>query len=185
MVLSLDRPVLLVGLPGAGKTSVGRMLAARIGCAFADSDEMVERETGRPIPAIFAEDGEAAFRARERRVILSLLSAEAQVIALGGGGFSDPVSRAASRTNATVFWLDVPEDLLAARIAASGGRPLFDGRDIAETLRSLNVRRAPDYAEAHHRVVAATSSEMVGQILAVLEHGVAACDADGATLPAQ
>lgn len=174
MVLSLERPVLLVGLPGAGKTSVGRMLAARIGCAFADSDEMVEREAGRSIPAIFAVEGEAAFRALERRVILSLLAGETRVIALGGGGFSDPIVRAAARANATVFWLDVSEDLLATRIAASGGRPLFDGRDIPETLRDLTIRRATDYAEAHHRIVAVTSSETEAQILAILEQSAAA-----------
>ncbi len=176
MVLTLERSVLLVGLPGAGKTKVGRMLGARIGCAFADSDEMVEREAGRPIPAIFAEDGEAAFRALERRLILSLLAQETRVIALGGGGFSDPAVRAAARANATVFWLDVPEDLLAARIAASGGRPLFDGRDIAETLSELIARRAPDYAEAHHRIAAATSSEMEAQILRILHQCTVAID---------
>lgn len=174
MVLKLDRPVLLVGLPGAGKTRTGQMLAARIGCAFVDSDEAVEREAGLSIPQIFESEGEAGFRARERRIVLALLQSGSCVIALGGGGFSDPDVRAAARARGIVFWLDAPEDVIAARIAAGGVRPLFDGRDVATTLRGLAASRAVHYAEAHHRVTATTSEEMTAEVLAILDQIAAA-----------
>lgn len=173
-MLSLVKPVLLVGLPGAGKTTVGRVLAARLGCGFADSDEAVEQEAGLPIGDIFAAEGEAGFRRRERATILRLLREGPGVIALGGGSLTDQEVRRTSLGAATLVWLRVPEDVLVQRIATGGGRPLFVGQDVRATLRSLMERRARHYAAAHHQVCGSSSEPVAAKILAILSQSDAA-----------
>ncbi|MFN3727865.1 MAG: shikimate kinase [Allosphingosinicella sp.] len=169
-MLRLVKPLVLVGLPGAGKTTVGRILADRLGCSFADSDEAIEREAGQSISGIFAAEGEAGFRRRERATILRLLREERVVIALGGGSLGDEDVRRTALGAATLMWLCVPEDLLVERIATGGGRPLFVGQDVCATLRSLMERRAAHYAAAHHQVRGNNSQAIAAEILAILAH---------------
>jgi len=168
-MVSLTRHVALVGLPGAGKTRVGRMLAERLACRFADSDEEVERETGMTVSAIFARDGESRFRVLEREVIARLLRSSPQVIAPGGGAVEDSSTRAALIGEAFVIWLDVPVAVLVERLAGDVSRPLLAGQDLGARLSELSARRRPYYAQAHLRIAAPTSAEMVAKIVAALD----------------
>jgi shikimate kinase len=146
---SPERSIALVGLPGAGKSTVGRRLAGRLGLPFADSDAEVEAQDGRSVAAIFAEAGESHFRACERRAIARLVEGPAKVIATGGGAFVDPESRALLLARCLVVWLDGEPALLAKRAA---GRPLLAGNDPQAALAGLAATRNPLYAEAHLRI---------------------------------
>lgn len=170
-MVSLPRPIALVGLPGAGKTRVGKALAARLGCGFADSDDEVARHSGASVAAIFADQGEDTFRALERDSIKRLFNAGAEVIALGGGAFEDPSTRAFLLTNALVIWLDVPEQVLLERLAGDKRRPLLAGPDLAGRIHALSARRSPHYRQAHLRIGATNSAEMIEKIVARLDRG--------------
>lgn len=146
--------LVLVGLPGTGKTAVGRRLARRHGAAFVDIDELIEVAAGRPVPTIFAEEGEAGFRARERAAVASLGPADqsprlARVIATGGGTPLDPRNRWALYRGRRVAWLDGPPDIIAARLRRSPVvRPLVAGRDAVEAVSALAAARERVYAPA-------------------------------------
>ena len=171
---SAARHAILVGLMGCGKSSLGRLLANRLNLAFRDSDADIAARAGKSVARIFAEDGEAAFRAAEREVIPGLLSrAPAAVIALGGGAFTDAETRAECLRRGTVFWLDAPPRILAERVGTADGRPLLsDGADMTATLARLLGERAGFYGEADHRVdVAAGSEEEVVARMAALWEG--------------
>jgi shikimate kinase/3-dehydroquinate synthase len=142
------RSIVLVGLMGAGKTSIGRRLAARLGLPFRDADQEIELAAGCTIPELFARYGEAAFRDGERRVIRRLLAADPMVVAFGGGAFMDAETRAATRAEATSVWLRCTLPTLVRRVASRDNRPLLAGRDREETLRDLMEQRHPVYAEA-------------------------------------
>ena len=142
------RSVVLVGLMGAGKTVVGRRLAARLGLPFRDSDVEIEAASGRSIPELFSEFGEPYFRAGERRVIRRLLAGPIMVLATGGGAFMDPATRAAMRQSATSIWLRAPLPVLLRRVGLRRNRPLLAGGDAAEVLQRLMQQRHPIYAEA-------------------------------------
>ena len=143
------RTIVLVGLMGAGKTSVGRRLAARLGLPFRDADAEIEAAAGCTIPELFARYGEQAFRDGERRVIHRLLSSgEPMVLAFGGGAFMDPRTRAAVRAVATSVWLRCPLPVLARRVAGRDHRPLLAGGNVSEILARLTAVRDPVYAEA-------------------------------------
>ena len=142
------RSVVLVGLMGAGKTSVGRRLAARLGLAFRDADAEIERAAGCTIAELFARYGEASFRAGERRVIRRLLSGEPLVLATGGGAFMDADTRAAIRQEAVSVWLRCELSVLLRRVAGRSGRPLLLNADPAAVLARLMAERHPVYAEA-------------------------------------
>lgn len=167
--MKLRRHVALVGLPGAGKTRVGRALAKRLDCSFMDSDEEVERVAGATVSSIFARHGEAAFRALEREAIQRFMQSEPGVIALGGGAFEASSVREALVERALVVWLNVAEDVLVERLRRSGGRPLLAGADLRERLRALSAARLACYAQAHLRVAAVTSAEMTERILVLLD----------------
>lgn len=167
--MKLRRHIALVGLPGAGKTCVGRALAARLDCGFADSDEEVERVAGASVSSIFARHGEAAFRTLEREAIERLIPSEPRVLALGGGAFQAASLREPLLQRALVIWLDVPEDVLVERFGRSGGRPLLAGGDLRARLRTLSAGRLAYYAQAHVRVAAVTSAEMTEKILSLLD----------------
>ena len=126
----MTRPVALVGFMGAGKSTVGRLLAGARGVTFADADAAIEAADGRPVPQIFAEDGERAFRGRERDVVAELLAPGGPgVVALGGGAVLDPATRAELAARATVVWLDVDVDTAWSRIwPERAHRPLAVGR---------------------------------------------------------
>ena len=142
------RSIVLVGLMGAGKTSIGRRLAARLGLPFRDADAEIELAAGCTIPELFARYGESDFRAGERRVIRRLLSGDPLVLAFGGGAFMDPETRAAVREEAVSVWLRCPLATLVRRVAGRDNRPLLADGDPAEILQRLIDARYPVYAEA-------------------------------------
>ncbi|MBN8873985.1 MAG: 3-dehydroquinate synthase [Rhodospirillales bacterium] len=142
------RSIVLVGLMGAGKTSIGRRLAARLGLPFRDADAEIELAAGCTIPELFARYGEPAFRDGERRVIRRLLAGDPMVLAFGGGAFMDAETRAATRAEAVSVWLRCPLPVLVRRVASRDNRPLLAGGDPEETLRRLMSVRDPVYAEA-------------------------------------
>ena len=147
--LNLDRPIILVGLMGAGKTRVGRRLAERLGLPFVDTDHEIEAKNGMTISELFTRIGETAFREGERRTIASLMGQSASVIATGGGAFIDPRTRAAMLESGLVVWLRADLDTLVARTARSNKRPLLNGVDREAKLAELMALRYPVYAEAH------------------------------------
>jgi shikimate kinase len=152
-----DRPIVLVGLMGAGKSTVGRRLAKRLGLAFVDSDEEIEKAADRSIAEIFAGFGEPSFRDGERRVIRRLVAGEPKVIATGGGAFMDAETRALILERCIAIWLDADPETLAARVARRDTRPLVAGKDPLPLLRELAERRGPFYALAHFRVPSGTA----------------------------
>ncbi len=142
------KSIVLVGLMGAGKTSIGRRIAARLGLPFRDADAEIELAAGCTIPEIFARYGEPAFRDGERRVIQRLLAGDPMVLAYGGGAFMDPGTRAATRRDAVSIWLRCPVATLARRVAGRDNRPLLANGDREATLLRLTEIRNPIYAEA-------------------------------------
>jgi shikimate kinase len=144
-----DRTIVLVGLMGVGKSSVGRRLATALNLPFRDADNEVEAAAGRSIPEIFADLGEAAFRDGERRVIARLLDEPPHVLATGGGAFVNPETRALIKQRGLAVWLRADLELLARRVGRKDGRPLLKGRDPIEVLREQATLRYPAYAEAH------------------------------------
>jgi shikimate kinase/3-dehydroquinate synthase len=143
------RSVVLVGLPGAGKSAIGRRLALRLGLPFLDADTEIEAAAGQSIAEIFARYGESHFRDGERRVISRLLAGPPVVLATGGGAFDEPRTRAAVRASGAVsIWLRCQLPILARRVAGREHRPMFVGRDPVEVLERLMERRHPFYAEA-------------------------------------
>lgn len=142
------KPVVLVGMMGAGKTSVGRLLARRLGWEFIDADTEIEASARRSIDDIFADSGERGFREGERRVLAGLVRRRNCVIATGGGAFDDPGTRAKIRAEGVSVWLDAGVDVLLERVSCCGDRPLLRGGDMRETLERLAAARRPGYAEA-------------------------------------
>jgi shikimate kinase len=142
-------PVVLVGLMGAGKTSIGRRLAARLDMPFVDADAEIEAAAGCTIEEIFERHGEAAFRDGERRVIARLLDGPPQIIATGGGAYMDPETRALIAERAIALWLRADLDTLVARTARRSNRPLLKNGDPRATLDRLVQQRYPVYAEAN------------------------------------
>ncbi len=142
------RSIVLVGLMGAGKTSIGRRLAARLGLPFRDADAEIELAAGRTIPELFARFGEPEFRDGERRVIRRLLAADPIVLATGGGAFMDRGTRAAVRDSSVSVWLRCKLPTLVRRVASRSNRPLLAHGDPADILAKLIEQRHPIYAEA-------------------------------------
>jgi len=142
------RSIVLVGLMGAGKTSIGRRMAARLGVPFRDADAEIELAAGCSIPELFRRYGERHFRDGERRVIRRLLAGDPLVLATGGGAFMDPDTRAAIRDSAVSIWLRCRLATLVRRVATRNTRPLLQGGNPAEILGRLMEQRHPIYAEA-------------------------------------
>jgi len=172
------RSIVLVGLMGAGKTCIGRLLARKLNIPFADSDEEVVKAAAQPIADIFRVYGEAAFRDCERRIIKRLLNGEAKVLASGGGAFLDQQTRSQIRARGTSIWLRADLDLLLARTTGRPGRPLLETADPRAVLQALMVERYPIYAEAD--IVVDTTNE---EKAVTVERIMSALDAAGA-LPA-
>lgn len=146
-------PIVLIGMMGSGKSSLGVRLAEAVNLRFADADAEIEKAAQMSIADIFDRHGEAAFRDGERRVIKRLLADGPQIIALGGGAFIDDETRALIRDTALSIWLDVPLDELVARVERKPNkRPLLVGVDVPRKLAELMEQRAPVYAEADMRV---------------------------------
>lgn len=146
------KPIVLVGLMGAGKSTVGRRLATRLNLPFVDADTEIEEAAGMTVAEIFDRFGEPYFRDGERRVIARLIDGTPKVIATGGGAFVQDETRELILAAATAVWLDADPDVLADRVRRRDTRPLLRGRDPRDVLIELAARRNPFYAMAPIRV---------------------------------
>ncbi len=146
------RSIVLVGMMGAGKTTVGKRLASRLNIPFVDADVEIEKAAAQTIPEIFAVHGEPYFRDGERRVIARLLNEGPQVLATGGGSYMNADTRAAIERKGISVWLDADIALLLARVRKRANRPLLNTPDPEGTLRRLIAERYPVYALADIRV---------------------------------
>ncbi|MBX3455615.1 MAG: shikimate kinase [Ferrovibrio sp.] len=164
------KSLVLVGLMGAGKSSVGKRLASRLGLPFFDADAEIERAAGASIPDIFAEHGEAAFRDGERRVIARLLDQSPIVLATGGGAFMNDDTRARIRACGFSIWLKAELDVLVRRTARRSNRPLLHAGDPRSILETLMAQRYPIYAEADLTVITGDGphEDVVERIIAAL-----------------
>ncbi|MDX2028989.1 MAG: shikimate kinase [Alphaproteobacteria bacterium] len=143
-----DRTIVLVGMMGAGKSSVGRKLASRLSLPFFDSDVEIETAARMSIPQFFEHYGEAEFRKGERRVIARLLDGPLHVLSAGGGSFMDTETRSLIRSRALSIWLKADLDTLVERATRRDNRPLLKGGDPREKMMELMVKRESLYAEA-------------------------------------
>jgi shikimate kinase len=165
-----DRHLVLIGMMGVGKSSVGRRLALRLGRPFVDTDKVVEERAGKSVPEIFADDGEPAFRVLEADVVGTVLdSATWAVVAFGGGAVLDPHTRDRARERALVVWLQASPRELARRVSAShlrsGGlaRPLLAAGSPEATLEAIAAERDECYRAAAH-VLIDTAGRSPGQV---------------------
>ena len=149
----IERPLVLVGLMGVGKSTIGRRLAHALGRTFVDADEEIERAADRSVGEIFAEHGEPYFRDGERRVIARLMEEGHGVIATGGGAFVDEETRALVLEKGIAIWLDCDLDTLVERTARKNTRPLLKTGDPRQILRGLKEQRSSAYAQAPIHVV--------------------------------
>ncbi|PKP89743.1 MAG: shikimate kinase [Alphaproteobacteria bacterium HGW-Alphaproteobacteria-16] len=146
------RPIVLIGLMGVGKTTVGRRLAQRLHLPFVDADIAIEEAAGMSVAEIFDRFGEPHFRDGERRVIARLIDGQPKVIATGGGAFMNDATRALILGQATAIWLDAAPEILAERVAKRDHRPLLRGKDPLKVLTELAAVRNPVYALAPIRI---------------------------------
>jgi shikimate kinase len=148
----VKRHLVLIGLPGAGKTTVGRMLAERLHAPFVDVDAVIARKESKPIPMIFAEHGEAAFRAMEQREVGVALDGEPAVIAPGGGWAAQPGSMEGARERAFIVYLKARAETATKRAEPEGNRPTLSGEDPLDRMRTLLRDREAAYKLAHATV---------------------------------
>ncbi len=156
------RGVALVGFMGAGKTVVGKALAAVLGAEFWELDERIEAVAGMAIPDIFTSSGEEAFRKIERIVVRDAVSRPGRVIATGGGAFVDPRNREALRAYGPVVFLDVTPETALARLGDDRARPLLAGDEREVMVRNLMAQRRPAYAQAD--IVVSTDGKSVDEV---------------------
>jgi shikimate kinase len=170
-----ERPIVLVGLMGVGKSTVGRRLARRLGLPFVDSDSAIEEAAGASAADVFERFGEQDFRDGERRLVARLVEGERRVIATGGGAFVDPATRSLLKSRAVTVWLDAPVEVLAERTGRRDTRPLLRDGNRAETLARLDSERRPKYAEAdiHIRSGDGAHGDVVDAIVAALRDRLA------------
>jgi shikimate kinase len=165
-----SQSIVLVGMMGAGKSSIGRKLAQTLEIPFVDADTEIETAAGMTIPEIFASQGEPYFRAGEARVISRLLEGGPQVLATGGGAFMREETREAVRAKGISVWLNADYDVLVRRIKRRSDRPMLKTADPAGTLKALIAERYPIYAEADITVVSrdVPHETIVNEILSAL-----------------
>ena len=164
--------VVLIGFMGTGKTAVGRMLARRLRRPFVDLDERIVRQAGKPIPRLFAEEGEEAFRRREAKVIEQACALKGQVIAAGGGAALDPENRQRLKGSGLLVCLTARPEVIAKRTSGSpGSRPLLAGGDRTQRIEELLKERACAYAQADRTVDTSdrSVSGVVEEILRIIE----------------
>ncbi|WP_245653797.1 shikimate kinase [Novosphingobium rosa] len=184
----LDRPVVLVGMMGVGKTSLGRKLANQLGAPFVDADDAIETSAQMTIPEIFATYGESFFRDGERRVIARLMGEGApdeprvKVIATGGGAFVNDATRALILRSGIAVWLDADLDTLVDRTARKDNRPLLRGGNPREILGRLKSEREPFYAQAPIHVMSGNMphTRTLARLLAAIDQWL---DAPTSPLP--
>jgi shikimate kinase len=145
----LDRPIVLVGMMGAGKSTVGRKLAQMLDLPFCDADEEIEKAAQLTVAEIFDKFGEAYFRDGERRVMARLVEEGRGVIATGGGAFCQDETRELILEKAVAVWLDSDVDTLVERVGRKDTRPLLRGGDPREIVARLRAEREPHYSQAH------------------------------------
>jgi len=162
------KPIVLVGLMGVGKSTVGRRLAGKLRLPFVDADTEIESAAGMTVAEIFEKFGEPYFRDGERRVIQRLVDGRPKVIATGGGAFINDETRALILGHAIAIWLDAPVRILADRVRRRDTRPLLRGRDPVEVLTDLARIRNPIYAEAPIRI-ASDQAPHDSAVTAILE----------------
>src|SRR6476620_7650943 len=167
----LDRPVVLVGLMGVGKSTVGRRLARRLGLPFVDSDAEIEGAAGYPAAEVFERFGEQDFRDGERRLVARLIEGDVRVIATGGGAYVDPRTRKLLNERAITVWLDAPVDILAERTSRRDTRAQLRNGDPKALLEKLAQERRPSYAQAHIHVKSGTGAhkEVVEAIVRAID----------------
>ena len=167
----LDRPVVLVGLMGVGKSTVGRRLARRLGLPFVDSDAEIEDAAGYSAAEIFERFGERDFRDGERRLVARLVEGEIRIIATGGGAFVDPRTRQLLNERAITVWLDAPIEILTERTSRRDTRVQLRNGDPRSVLQRLADERRPSYAEAHIHVKSGSGAhrDVVDAIVQALE----------------
>ena len=172
----LDRPVVLVGLMGVGKSTVGRRLAKRLGLPFVDSDSEIEEAVGLPWGEVFERYGEEDYRDGERRLVARLIDGQVRVIATGGGVFVEPRTRKLLNESAITVWLDAPVNVLAERTARRDTGPLLKNGDPKETLERLAQIERQAYAEAHIHVKSGDGAhkDVVDSIIRALDDYLAA-----------
>ncbi len=164
------RSIVLVGLMGAGKSSIGRRLGQKLGIAFLDADVEIEKAAGMTIPEIFEKHGEPYFRSGEVRVVARLLDGGPQVLATGGGAYMNGETRARIRAQGVSVWLKADIEVLLKRVRRRADRPLLKADDPEQVLRRLMDQRYPVYAEADLTVVSREAShddivdEVIGQL---------------------
>ncbi|MEP6786624.1 MAG: shikimate kinase [Sphingomonadales bacterium] len=146
--IQITRPIVLIGLMGVGKTTIGRRLAKRLELPFVDADHEIELAAGMSVSDIFARFGESHFRDGERRVISRLVESVPGVIATGGGAFMNDETRTLILSKSTAIWLDTDIDTLSERVGRRNDRPLLTGRDARTVLAELAAVRNPVYALA-------------------------------------
>jgi shikimate kinase len=175
----LGRPVVLVGLMGVGKSTVGRRLAKRLGLPFVDSDAEIEDAAGYSAAEVFERFGERDFRDGERRLVARLIEGDIRVIATGGGAYVDPRTRKLLNERAITVWLDAPVDILAERTSRRDTRAQLRNGDPKATLERLSAERRPSYEEAHIHVKSGDGAhkDVVDSIVAALEDYLAGPDA--------
>lgn len=167
----LDRPVVLVGLMGAGKSTVGRRLAKRLGLPFVDSDAAIEDASGYSPAEVFERFGESNFRDAERRLVARLVDGEVRVIATGGGAYVEPETRELLNERAITVWLNAPVEVLANRTGRqTNTRPLLRNGNRKETLERLMAEREALYAQAHIHITSGDGAhgDVVDAIIAAL-----------------
>ena len=148
----MKQHIVLIGLPGSGKTTVGRLVAEQLPAGFVDVDSILNRKEGKPIAMIFAEKGEVAFREMERKEMEAALANEPAVIAPGGGWAAQPGALEIAKAAGYVIYLKARPETAAARAAPSGTRPVLMGEDPEAQMRTLIKEREPFYAQAHAKV---------------------------------
>jgi shikimate kinase len=180
IVAALGRgSIVLVGMMGAGKSSIGRRLAARLGIPFSDADAEIEQAAGMSIADIFEAHGEGSFRSGEARVIARLLEHGPQVLATGGGAFINPQTRANIHGKGISVWLKAEIDVLARRLRRRSDRPLLQTADPMATLTNLLAKRDPIYGEADLIVVSRDVAHeiIVDEIMTALRRKLGVADA--------
>jgi shikimate kinase len=167
----LDRPIVLVGLMGVGKSTIGRRLAKRLDLPFVDSDSAIEDAAGYSAAEIYERFGEKDFRDGERRLVARLVDGTVGIIATGGGAFVDSRTRELLNERAVTVWLDAPVAILAERTSRRDTRPLLRKGDPRDTLARLAEERRPSYAEAHIRITSGDGGhhEVVEKIIVAVE----------------
>lgn len=165
------RSIALIGMMGVGKTTVGRRLAKKLGLPFHDSDDEIEKASGRTVAGYFRDHGEQAFRVGETKVIERLLSGPPILLATGGGAYINDVTRKALQDGASTVWLKADFDTIMQRVSRNKKRPLLNVDDPAATLKKLIDERYPVYAQAdvtvnasrgpHTRTVAAVENALI------------------------